>query len=48
LYKQEAVTGQPFRTVFLGDPMDFATDHLIPLVDVGLGNSAYLADLGDA
>jgi len=27
--------------------MDFATDHLIPLVDIGLGNSAYLVDLGD-
>jgi glyoxylase-like metal-dependent hydrolase (beta-lactamase superfamily II)/rhodanese-related sulfurtransferase len=25
----------------------FADDHLIPLVDEGLGNSAYLADLGD-
>lgn len=27
--------------------MGFADDHLIPLVDQGLGNSAYLADLGD-
>ncbi|MEU0394924.1 rhodanese-like domain-containing protein [Streptomyces sp. NPDC006208] len=27
--------------------MGFADDHLIPLVDVGLGNSAYLVDLGD-
>jgi glyoxylase-like metal-dependent hydrolase (beta-lactamase superfamily II)/rhodanese-related sulfurtransferase len=27
--------------------MDFVTDHLIPLVDLGLGNSAYLVDLGD-
>ncbi|MGW7529640.1 MBL fold metallo-hydrolase [Streptomyces sp. NPDC054783] len=27
--------------------MDFADDHLIPLVDAGLGNSAYLVDLGD-
>ncbi|MGO8890388.1 MAG: MBL fold metallo-hydrolase [Streptosporangiaceae bacterium] len=26
--------------------MSFARDHLIPLVDEGLGNSAYLADLG--
>ncbi|MFI5490658.1 MBL fold metallo-hydrolase [Micromonospora echinaurantiaca] len=25
----------------------FADDHLIPLVDEGLGNSAYLVDLGD-
>jgi glyoxylase-like metal-dependent hydrolase (beta-lactamase superfamily II)/rhodanese-related sulfurtransferase len=25
----------------------FAEDHLIPLVDEGLGNSAYLVDLGD-
>jgi hydroxyacylglutathione hydrolase len=25
----------------------YARDHLIPLVDEGLGNSAYLADLGD-
>ncbi|MFG2549490.1 rhodanese-like domain-containing protein [Streptomyces sp. NPDC048581] len=29
------------------DPMGFADDHLIPLVDAGLGNSAYLVDLGD-
>ncbi|MEU1198734.1 MBL fold metallo-hydrolase [Streptomyces sp. NPDC005813] len=27
--------------------MGFADDHLIPLVDHGLGNSAYLVDLGD-
>lgn len=27
--------------------MGFADDHLIPLVDAGLGNSAYLLDLGD-
>lgn len=27
--------------------MSFADDHLIPLVDEGLGNSAYLVDLGD-
>ncbi|MFI2371872.1 rhodanese-like domain-containing protein [Streptomyces sp. NPDC018833] len=27
--------------------MDFADDHLTPLVDEGLGNSAYLIDLGD-
>ncbi len=27
--------------------MSFADEHLIPLVDVGLGNSAYLVDLGD-
>ena len=27
--------------------MNYARDHLIPLVDEGLGNSAYLADLGD-
>ena len=27
--------------------MTYARDHLIPLVDEGLGNSAYLADLGD-
>ncbi|MFJ5708635.1 rhodanese-like domain-containing protein [Streptomyces sp. NPDC093105] len=27
--------------------MGFADDHLIPLVDQGLGNSAYLVDLGD-
>ncbi|WP_259407580.1 MBL fold metallo-hydrolase [Streptomyces akebiae] len=31
----------------LEDPMGFADDHLIPLVDEGLGNSAYLVDLGD-
>ncbi|MEU6649763.1 MBL fold metallo-hydrolase [Streptomyces sp. NPDC046900] len=29
------------------DLMGFADDHLIPLVDTGLGNSAYLVDLGD-
>lgn len=27
--------------------MSYAADHLIPLVDEGLGNSAYLVDLGD-
>ncbi|MGW0733144.1 MBL fold metallo-hydrolase [Streptomyces sp. NPDC002851] len=27
--------------------MGFADDHLMPLVDPGLGNSAYLVDLGD-
>ncbi|MEU7011599.1 MBL fold metallo-hydrolase [Streptomyces sp. NPDC046332] len=27
--------------------MGFADDHLIPLVDQGLGNSAYLVDLGE-
>lgn len=27
--------------------MGFADDHLIPLVDEGLGNSSYLVDLGD-
>lgn len=27
--------------------MGFADDHLVPLVDSGLGNSAYLVDLGD-
>ncbi|MGH3254277.1 MAG: MBL fold metallo-hydrolase [Streptosporangiaceae bacterium] len=27
--------------------MSFARDHLIPMTDEGLGNSAYLADLGD-
>lgn len=27
--------------------MGLADDHLIPLVDEGLGNSAYLVDLGD-
>ncbi|MBT2543458.1 MBL fold metallo-hydrolase [Streptomyces sp. ISL-44] len=27
--------------------MSFTDDHLIPLVDQGLGNSAYLVDLGD-
>jgi glyoxylase-like metal-dependent hydrolase (beta-lactamase superfamily II)/rhodanese-related sulfurtransferase len=27
--------------------LSFSQDHLIPLVDEGLGNSAYLADLGD-
>ncbi|MCP3819424.1 MBL fold metallo-hydrolase [Streptomyces sp. A3M-1-3] len=27
--------------------MEFADEHLMPLVDEGLGNSAYLVDLGD-
>jgi hydroxyacylglutathione hydrolase len=27
--------------------VSYAGDHLIPLIDEGLGNSAYLADLGD-
>ncbi len=27
--------------------MSYARDHLIPLIDEGPGNSAYLADLGD-
>jgi hydroxyacylglutathione hydrolase len=27
--------------------VSYAGDHLIPLVDEGLGNSAYLAGLGD-
>ncbi|MGI5379510.1 hypothetical protein ACQEV2_35695 [Streptomyces sp. CA-251387] len=31
----------------LEDPVGFADDHLVPLVDTGLGNSAYLVDLGD-
>ncbi|MFP3991832.1 MBL fold metallo-hydrolase [Streptomyces sp. E11-3] len=31
----------------LEDLMGFADDHLVPLVDAGLGNSAYLVDLGD-
>lgn len=30
-----------------GHAMGFADDHLVPLVDHGLGNSAYLVDLGD-
>ncbi|MDQ2815469.1 MAG: rhodanese-like domain-containing protein [Actinomycetota bacterium] len=29
------------------EPVSYTRDHLIPLVDEGLGNSAYLADLGD-
>ncbi|MER5204201.1 MBL fold metallo-hydrolase [Streptomyces sp. NPDC002825] len=35
-------TADPGRTA-----VGFADDHLIPLVDEGLGNSAYLVDLGD-
>ncbi|MQA98034.1 MAG: MBL fold metallo-hydrolase [Streptosporangiales bacterium] len=31
----------------LEDIVSFAEDHLVPLVDEGLGNSAYLVDLGD-
>ncbi|WP_336111244.1 MBL fold metallo-hydrolase [Streptomyces sp. PTD9-10] len=31
----------------LEDGMGFADEHLIPLVDEGLGNSAYLVDLGN-
>jgi hydroxyacylglutathione hydrolase len=27
--------------------VNYARDHLIPLTDDGLGNTAYLADLGD-
>ncbi|MCP3811883.1 MBL fold metallo-hydrolase, partial [Mycobacteriaceae bacterium Msp059] len=27
--------------------MSFTDDHVIPIVDEGLGNSAYLVDLGD-
>ncbi|QRP49428.1 rhodanese-like domain-containing protein [Amycolatopsis sp. FDAARGOS 1241] len=27
--------------------MSFSTEHLIPLIDEGLGNSSYLVDLGD-
>ncbi|MCM2576839.1 hypothetical protein [Streptomyces meridianus] len=27
--------------------MSFTDDHLIPLVDAGLGNTSYLLDLGD-
>src|SRR5215813_10274257 len=30
-----------------GGCVNYARDHLIPLVDEGLGNSAYLAELGD-
>ncbi|WP_329311046.1 MBL fold metallo-hydrolase [Streptomyces sp. NBC_01262] len=30
------------------DAVSFADEHLIPLVDAGLGNSAYLVDLGDS
>jgi rhodanese-related sulfurtransferase/glyoxylase-like metal-dependent hydrolase (beta-lactamase superfamily II) len=30
-----------------GGAVSYARDHLIPLVDEGLGNSAYLAELGD-
>jgi hydroxyacylglutathione hydrolase len=41
------VTTPPSRIRILEDPMGFADDHLIPLVDEGLGNSAYLVDLGD-
>ncbi len=40
----ERAPGQPRH---VEDPMGFADDHLIPLVDAGLGNSAYLVDLGD-
>ncbi|MFF9627274.1 rhodanese-like domain-containing protein [Streptomyces griseosporeus] len=35
------------RFKILEDAVGFADDHLIPLVDEGLGNSAYLLDLGD-
>ncbi|MQY36552.1 Hydroxyacylglutathione hydrolase [Streptomyces sp. RB17] len=34
-----------YRT--LEEAVGFADEHLIPLVDEGLGNSAYLVDLGD-
>ena len=41
-----AVTTDPAPEI-LEDAVGFADDHLIPLVDEGLGNSAYLLDLGD-
>ncbi|MEU6089689.1 MBL fold metallo-hydrolase [Streptomyces sp. NPDC047085] len=37
----------PSRIRTLEDLMGFADDHLTLLVDAGLGNSAYLVDLGD-
>ncbi|MET8571483.1 MBL fold metallo-hydrolase [Streptomyces sp. NPDC004783] len=37
----------PFTPEILEAVVGFADDHLIPLVDEGLGNSAYLLDLGD-
>lgn len=37
----------PATLVILEDAMSFADEHLLPLVDAGLGNSAYLVDLGD-
>src|SRR5215813_8046538 len=35
------------RFTAAGGAVSYAADHLIPLVDEGLGNSAYLADVGD-
>jgi rhodanese-related sulfurtransferase/glyoxylase-like metal-dependent hydrolase (beta-lactamase superfamily II) len=35
------------ESLLLGGLVSYASDHLIPLVDEGLGDSAYLADLGD-
>ncbi|GAA2700838.1 MBL fold metallo-hydrolase [Nonomuraea recticatena] len=35
------------RGQIVEDVVGFAEDHLIPLVDEGLGNTAYLLDLGD-
>ncbi|MGC9543822.1 rhodanese-like domain-containing protein [Streptomyces sp. UG1] len=37
----------PARIRSREDPMGFADKHLIELLDEGLGNSAYLVDLGD-
>ncbi|MEU1734197.1 MBL fold metallo-hydrolase [Streptosporangium sp. NPDC020145] len=38
---------RPCRGQILEDIVGFIDDHLMPLVDEGLGNSAYLLDLGD-
>src|SRR6266568_3968173 len=49
LWNSVAMAGgcRPIRPAHLEDLMGFADDHLMPLVDAGLGNSAYLVDLGD-
>lgn len=41
------MTTHPTTPRTLEDAVGFADENLIPLVDTGLGNSAYLLDLGD-
>ncbi|MEU1674549.1 MBL fold metallo-hydrolase [Streptomyces roseifaciens] len=45
--KEKPGSGCRRTATMLEDAMGFADEHLTPLVDAGLGNSAYLVDLGD-